>query len=134
MLASTIQSEVQARFLTDAVKMLVRLNARSGLSRITAVRTVVGFSRGGAIMVPAPVDYVSWTQRIANFASRPDLKGSRKVALVTGQMSPIAKQHFQALGWTVACFGENADNSASGAVGRGPCGAGLKLPSGAIRR
>jgi len=101
LLASTIQSEVQARFLTDAVKMLARLHARSGLSRITAVRTVVGFSRGGAIVVPAPVDYVSWTQRIANFASRPDLKGSRKVALLTGQMSPIAKKHFQALGWTV---------------------------------
>lgn len=100
-LASTIQSEVQARFLTDAVKMLVRFNARSGLSRITAIRTVVGFSRGGAVVVPAPVDYVSWTQRIANFASRPDLKGSKKVAMLTGQMSPIAKKHFHALGWTV---------------------------------
>jgi hypothetical protein len=100
-LASTAQSELQARFLADAVGMLARFNARSPLARITATRTVVGFGRDGAIVVPAPVDYVSWTQRIANFANRRDLVAPKKIALLTGQMSPLAKKNFQALGWTV---------------------------------
>ena len=101
MLASTVQSELQARFLADGVGMLARFNARRPLARITATRTVVGFGRDGAVVVPAPVDYVSWTQRIANFAQRRDLVTPKKIVLLTGQMSPLAKKNFQALGWTV---------------------------------
>lgn len=100
-LASTAESEVQARFLTDAVGMLVTFNRRTPLARLTATRTVVGFGRDGSIVVPAPVDYVSWTQRIASFANRPDLVARKKVVLLTGQMSPMAKSHFKALGWTI---------------------------------
>jgi hypothetical protein len=100
-LASTAQSEVQARFITDAVGMLVTFNRRTPLARLTALRTAVGFGSDGSIVVPAPVDYVSWTRRIAAFATRPDLVARKKVALLTGQMSPMAKRRFRALGWTI---------------------------------
>jgi hypothetical protein len=100
-LASSAESEVQARFLTDAVGMLVTLNRRTPLARLSATRTVVGFGRDGSVLVPAPVDYVSWTRRIATFATRPDLAARKKVALLTGQMSPMAKRHFRALGWII---------------------------------
>jgi hypothetical protein len=100
-LASTVGSEVQARFITDAVGMLARYNLRSPISSIIAKGTIVGRDRSGTIVVPAPVDYVSWTQRISNFAHRPDLKAPKRIALLTGQMSPMAKRNFQKLGWTV---------------------------------
>jgi hypothetical protein len=100
-LAATAQSEMQARFLTSAVGMLARYHARTPLSSIIAKGTIVGRERNGAIVVAAPVDYVSWTKRISYFAHRPDLAGHKRVAMITGQMSPMAKKNFQALGWTV---------------------------------
>jgi len=100
-LASTAQSEMQARFITDAVSMLARYQSRTPLSSITAKGTVVARDRSGAIIVAAPVDYVSWTKRISYFAHRRDLAAPKRIALLTGQMSPMAKKHFQALGWTV---------------------------------
>jgi hypothetical protein len=101
LLAGTMQSEVQARFITDAVGMLGRYNSRTPLASITAKNTVIGRDRNRTIVVPAPVDYVSWTRRISTFANRPDLKASKRIAILTGQMSPMAKKNFQKLGWTI---------------------------------
>ncbi len=100
-LAATAQSEMQARFITDTVSMLARYHTRTPLSSIIAKGTVVGRDRNGTIVVPAPVDYVSWTKRISYFAHRRDLAASKRIALLSGQMSPMAKKHFQALGWTI---------------------------------
>lgn len=100
-LASTAQSEMQARFLTATAGMLARYHSRSPLSSIIAKGTVIGRERNGTIVVPAPVDYVSWTQRISYFAHRPDLKAPKRIAMLTGRMSPMARRNFQKLGWTV---------------------------------
>jgi len=51
--------------------------------------------------VPAEVDYVSWTKRVAYFANRPDLASPKRGVWLSGQMSPLAKKNFQALGWVV---------------------------------
>src|SRR5262249_45390195 len=97
-LAATAHSEEQARFLVAAVRLLGKGHA---LEQVTATGTVVGREKGGAIVVPAPVDYVSWTQRVARFANRDDLKAPERSILLTGKMSPRARQEFQALGWKV---------------------------------
>jgi hypothetical protein len=97
-LAATTRSEEQARFLATAVRMLGK---RRGLAEVTATGTVVGREQGGAIVVPAPVDYVSWTERVARFANRGDLKAPQRTILLTGKMSPRARQEFEALGWKV---------------------------------
>jgi hypothetical protein len=100
-LAASAQSEMQARFITDAVTILVRYHSHSPLSSITAKGTVVGRDRNGTVVVPAPVDYVSWTRRISYFAHRRDLTAPKRIALLTGQMSPMAKKNFQKPGWTI---------------------------------
>jgi hypothetical protein len=101
-LASTAESEDQARFLADTVSMLAHYHrTRTPITKITATGTVIGWDRNGAIVVEAPVDYVSWTPRIAHFAHRPDLAAPRRSAWLTGQMSPLAKKNFQALGWII---------------------------------
>jgi NAD-dependent DNA ligase len=97
-LAATAHSEEQARFLATAVRLLGK---RRGLEEMTATGTVVGREQGGAIVVPAPVDYVSWTERVARFANRNDLKAAQRTILLTGKMSPRARQEFEALGWKV---------------------------------
>jgi len=97
-LAATARSEEQARFLVAAVRLLGKGHA---LEQVTATGTVVGREKGGAIVVPAPVDYVSWTERVARFANRDDLKAPERSILLTGRMSPRARQEFEALGWKV---------------------------------
>jgi hypothetical protein len=99
-LASSAESEEQARFLTDAVGMLARYHeTQTPITRLMVRRAIIGQDRNGAIVVQAPVDYVSWTQDMSYFANRPDFQGHRKVVSLTGQFSPLARKNFQTLGW-----------------------------------
>src|SRR5689334_19830399 len=51
-LASTAESEEQARFLTDAVGMLVRYNdTQTPITRLIVRRAMIGRDRNGAIVV-----------------------------------------------------------------------------------
>jgi len=106
-LASTAQSEEQARFLTDAVGMLVRYNdTQVPLARLLVRKAIIGQDRNGAIVAEAPVDYVSWTPDVAYFARRPDLRNHQRTLWVTGHLSPLARRNFSTLGWIVK---EHAD-------------------------
>jgi len=99
-LASTVESEEQARFLTDAVGMLARYHeVQTPIVRLLVRKAIIGQDRNGAIVVQAPVDYVSWTQDMSYFAHRPDFQGHRKIVWLTGQLSPLARKNFQTLGW-----------------------------------
>jgi len=101
-LASTAQSEEQARFLTSSVGMLVRYNeTQTPITRLIVRRAIIGRDRNGAVVVQAPVDYVSWTELISTFAHRSDLAGSRRTIWLTGQLSPVSRENFKTLGWTV---------------------------------
>jgi hypothetical protein len=101
-LASTAESEEQARFLTDAVGMLARYHeTQTPIAKIIVRKTIVGEDRNGAIVVQAPVDYIPWTEQVSYFAHRADLHASRRTIWLTGQFSPLAKKNFQALGWTI---------------------------------
>jgi hypothetical protein len=99
-LASSAESEEQARFLTDAVGMLARYHeTQTPITRLMVRRAITGQDRNGAIVVQAPVDYVSWTQIMSQFARRSDLQGHRRIVWVTGQFSPLARKNFETLGW-----------------------------------
>jgi hypothetical protein len=101
-LASTATSEVQARFLTGAVGMLARYHeTQTPITRLIVRRAIIGQDRTGAIVVQAPVDYVSWTELVSNFAHRPELQKSKRTIWITGQFSSMARENFRALGWTI---------------------------------
>ena len=56
--------------------------------------------RDGALVVPAPVDYLSWTEAIRRIASHPDLRAARRGLWLSGRMSATAQYGLTALGWT----------------------------------
>ena len=100
-LAATAGKEEEARFLASAVHVLARLNVTGvPLNWVAARSTVVGVTPGGAIVVPAPVDYLAWTERVGRFAERPDLQAARRGLWLTGRISAPAQHGFAALGWT----------------------------------
>jgi hypothetical protein len=101
-LAAGAASEDDAQFFTGVVQMLARHQETvAPLVRLVARGTVIGYTRTGAVVVTAPVDYLSWTQRISDFARRTDLKAKERSIWLSGRMSPRAQQEFQALGWVV---------------------------------
>jgi len=52
--------------------------------------------------MPAPIDYLSWTPRIAGFATDPNLMVQQnRVLWITGKMTPLARQQLAANGWNV---------------------------------
>jgi hypothetical protein len=101
-LAATAQSSDQGLFLVRALRMLVRYqNDVAPLATLSAKGTIFATDSNGTLIVPAPLDYVSWTQRASNFANRDDLQAPQRAVYLTGRMSPAAKAGFQQLGWNV---------------------------------
>jgi hypothetical protein len=101
-LAATAASEDQARFLMGAAQMLAHHHEWvTPLTTVLARGTVVGKTAAGGLVVGAPVDYVAWTESVANFARRPDFAASSLDIWLTGRMSPRARQEFERIGWRV---------------------------------
>jgi hypothetical protein len=100
-LAATAATTDQALFLVRAVRMLAARHAERPLAEVRGAGTVFGRGADGAIVVPGAVDYVSWTDRLARFATRKDLAAPSREIRITGRMTPTAKQELGALGWTV---------------------------------
>jgi hypothetical protein len=99
--ATGLQQPRQAAFLERALAVLVERHIASPYVNVKSFgRLPAGITADGIMEVAAPVDYVSWTEQIANFANSDDLKGKRRL-LINGAMSSIAKDRFEATGWEV---------------------------------
>jgi hypothetical protein len=99
-LAATAQNEEEARYFAASVYLLSGLNAsKRPIKKMIGKGTVIGITPGGEVVVPAPVDYVSWTERVGGFAQRPDLKAAKRSIWLTGKISEVAERGFLGLGW-----------------------------------
>jgi len=98
-----MMTEYQARFLVTSLHMLVRWGQQQApISGIQAPGVLIGHDQNGATILPAPVDYLSWTPRTAGFATDPNLMAQQnRVLWITGKMTPLARQQLAANGWNV---------------------------------
>jgi hypothetical protein len=100
--ALTATSETQARFMAGSVAILARHHQATPLARLRVAGTVLGETTDGTLVVPAAVDYVSWTERIASFAGRSDVAGAKARRLwLAGKVSPRTRQELTARKWTI---------------------------------
>lgn len=91
-------------FLAEGPGMTaVRAEEIQALDVLTKTESsVLGEIADGTVVVPAAVDYVSWTERVANFANRPDLVGAKARHLrLAGKLSPRTRQELLARKWIV---------------------------------
>ena len=98
-----VMTEYQARFLVTSLHMLDQWGQQQApITRLQAPGPMIARDQNGATILPAPVDYLSWTQRIAGFATDPQLMTRRhRVLWITGKMTPLARQQLAANGWSV---------------------------------
>jgi hypothetical protein len=98
--ALTAQSDAQARFMAGAVIILAAYHkTQDPIAKLRVSGTLVGQRKAGGLVVPAPVDYVAWTERVARFATRPDLAGRDRQIWLTGRLSPRARDELAKLKW-----------------------------------
>jgi hypothetical protein len=100
--ASRAPNEDVARLVAGLATMLhAQHTTVAPFAKLTAPGPVAGVSRGGSLVVPAPLDYVAWTERVSRFARRKDFAAGTRTIWITGTVSPRAKKELAALGWTV---------------------------------
>jgi hypothetical protein len=88
--------------MAESLQMLAHYHkAITPIKTISGSGPVVGRDAKGAVVVPAPVDYVAWTQRVGEFARRSDLKAQQRGVWLTGELSPRARREFEAAGWAM---------------------------------
>jgi hypothetical protein len=102
-LAGNVASESEARFMLNAVGMARQVgNEKDPVAALElAGRILVVRTRGGRTEVPAPVDYVVWTEPVKAFAEKKNLRGAQRRILVTGIASARAREGLRATGWTL---------------------------------
>jgi hypothetical protein len=98
-----MMTEYQARFLVTSLHMLVQWSQQqSPVTGIKAPGPLIARDQNGSVIMPAPVDYLSWTPRIAGFATDPNLMAMHhRVIWITGKITPLARQQLGANGWSV---------------------------------
>jgi len=103
--AADCDSRRQVEFLDQALGLLVQRQAsgKPACARLEVIGRLPGaVDAAGVLSVPAPVDYLSWTPEVAEFANRDDLLGRKPVLLLAGDASQRTRAELASLGWTVA--------------------------------
>lgn len=104
LLANSCATAEQADFLVAALSML-ESRQRSGVADYKDLhvfgRLPGATTASGTLEIPAPVDYVTWTEQVADFARRDDLGNTAKLLVFTGKISPSAAEGFYGAGWKI---------------------------------
>ncbi|MEM1082495.1 MAG: hypothetical protein AAGI48_00095 [Verrucomicrobiota bacterium] len=100
--AASVEQRRQADFIYEALQQLAKRHALKPYVEIKVLgRLPGGLTADNFLEVAAPVDYVSWTQKVAEFARRNDLTGASKRLLLGGRLSLAAKRGFESAAWQV---------------------------------
>ena len=94
------RTQDECRFVAGATNMLARYHeAVAPIAQVTAPGPILGRTADGTLVLPAPVDYVAWLERVAMAANRPDLQAPEKVFFVSGRLTPLAQKGLSKRGW-----------------------------------
>ena len=104
-LAARCESIEQAQFLDRALRLLAD-RQHTGQARYTRVvslgRVPAAVTAEDSLEVAAVIDHLSWTDEVADFARRDDLRAARPSLILSGQASERAIAGFKQAGWKLA--------------------------------
>jgi hypothetical protein len=103
-LALSVTSTGQARFVVESAEMLARIHAdERRLERLFLDGTLIARS-GDALVVPAPVDALSWNAQLHGFAKRVAGESNERRMYIRGGATPLAQEQLAALGWNLVAW------------------------------
>ena len=102
-LALAAEQDVAARFLANALLMAGEFHGRaaSGAELVTIGAGLALRLRDGRLVLPLPVDYLSWTGLTRAFFRQKDLLQGERSVLIAGGVSDLALRELTALGWEI---------------------------------
>lgn len=101
-LAIGARSELEARFIVNALRMLIADPQRRTGGTFAPVGAGLSWRLAdGSLVVPLPVDYLSWTEEIGEFFDRSEFRVERKSVLIAGAASVVSRRELAERGWNM---------------------------------
>lgn len=102
-LALAADHDVEARFVANALRLAAGHLGEAGRSaRLDSAGAGLTVTmRDGRLVLPLPVDYLSWTPTAAGFFDLPELASGTRVLLLSGTLSDRALRELTIRGWEV---------------------------------
>jgi hypothetical protein len=98
--AAAARTQDECRFVAGAANMLARYHeAVAPIAQVTAPGPILARTAAGTLVLPAPVDYIAWLERVALASNRPDLQAPERVLFVSGRLTPLAQKELSKRGW-----------------------------------
>lgn len=101
--AAQVQGESRARFLLESVQMLGRYQQAEGPFVGLRMRNMVpiGVGRGRTLVTAVAIDYAYWNKEAAEFARHEATSADRRVLLIAGNASEMARRELTRSGFSV---------------------------------
>ena len=123
-LGMTAHSELEARFLVNALRITAKyLGPRAKGGTLRPIGAGLAYeSADGELVMPLPVDYLTWTAEVRDFLDREEFRVKDKTVLIGGGASLMARRALTERGWNIivrapwpgapayAAFDEPAEN------------------------
>jgi hypothetical protein len=100
-LGATTRGEIEARYLVDGLRLIERQQDAVGGTLFVAGAAIGWRTPAGKIVLPLPVDYLTWSHDIGDFFDRPEFASAEKTVLVGGEASMSAQRNLTARGWSL---------------------------------
>ncbi|MEO7051063.1 MAG: hypothetical protein ABI128_05300 [Rhodanobacter sp.] len=102
-LGMTAGSELEGRFLVNALQLIVtHLGARAKDGTLQPIGAGLAYvTTDGELILPLPVDRLSWTAEVRDFLDRPEFRRSNKTVLIGGNASLNARRALVERGWSI---------------------------------
>lgn len=99
-LVLTVTSFDQGRFVVNSLRMSAQYHESvRPINALTVHGTLVARDDSGAMVVTAPVDYMSWVEPLDAFTAQEVFSNRNKIMYITGAMTAKARNNLQKRGW-----------------------------------
>jgi len=102
-LGMTAASRLEARFLVNALRMLAaQPGERAKGGQLRPIGAGLAYAAiDGEMLLPLPVDRLSWTAEVRDFLDRPEFRVVHKTVLIAGDASLAARRGLAERGWNI---------------------------------
>lgn len=100
-LAAKTRGEVEARYLVNALKLIAQQPDMKGGELFTAGAAIAWHTSSGKLILPLPVDYLSWNADLRAFFQQPSLHAVNKAVMISGEASMLAQRALTERGWSI---------------------------------